>query len=391
MGHCSRLLDALNKSEARDKELLRSRLPWYYDRGIKIDPPFAHMLDDEEIQACADWFTETTDNPLIGDSGFIAMSIIADLILGNQIQQVVQLGHYAGFGSLIIGMVLRKISPDARLVSFDIDAKMTDFCDRLMARSDLQEVVRHVCMDSTDPATIEVAGGHLNGSPQLIFIDASKQYKNTVTEVSMWTPYITGFVIAHDVSAVAKGDQANGSLGVSDGMIDSGCFLNHDLLLLDPQTEIRPGFPYLDPCGLGIGISRGTKELPRPHGDIGGLIKQRNILESGKLAEAENWFLERPFQFEPGKLMKHKGAAGWATCFAAIEPGQKLRCELQIKADDNSDIMVCAGGLPGTSMIVRGGGSHYGEFEAGADNSLVGIYASEDSEFVLEHIRVYSA
>ncbi|HEX2652103.1 MAG TPA: hypothetical protein VHN11_00435, partial [Xanthobacteraceae bacterium] len=61
------------------------------------------MLDDEEIQACADWFTETTDNPLIGDSGFIAMSIIADLILGNQIQQVVQLGHYAGFGSLIIG------------------------------------------------------------------------------------------------------------------------------------------------------------------------------------------------------------------------------------------------------------------------------------------------
>ena len=391
MGHSSRLLDALNNSSAKDMELLRSRLPWYYDRKIKIDPPFAHMLDDDEIISCANWFTETTDDPFIGDSGFIAISVIADLILGNQIEQVVQLGHYAGFGSLIMGMILKKVSPDARLISFDIDSRMTEFCDRLMERAGLQDVVRHVCMDSTDPGTIEVAAAHLKGAPQLIFIDASKQYRNTITEVKLWTPYITGFVIAHDVSNVAKGDQANGALGVSDGLIDSGCFPPHNLLLLDPLTEVRTGFPYLDPCGLGIGISRGGKDFQHPGKDIDALINQRKILEESKLAESENWFFEGPFSFEPGRIKKKRGADGWATCFAAIKPGQKLRCELVIDANEGSEIRVCAGGLPGTSMVVHGGGEHFGEFEAGADNSLVGVYGPEDSEFVLERIRVYPA
>lgn len=387
-GHASRLLDALNQSKVKDKALLRSRLPWYYDRGIKIDPPFAHFLDDEEILICADWFADTTDDPYIGDSGFIAISMIAELILANQIDQVVQLGHYAGFGSLIIGMLLRKVSPNARLVSFDIDARMNDFCEKLMERAGLQDVVRHVCIDSTDPITAEIAGAHLKASPGLIFIDASKQYRNTITEVSMWTNYTVGYIVAHDVSVVAKGEQANGALGVSDGLIDSRRFGEHELLLLDPQTEKRNGFPYLDPCGLGIGIARGTQSLPRGTRSIDELIKERRILETSKLNESENWFLQAGFSFEPGKLTKKRGVESWATCFAAIQPGQKLRCELQVKGAKGSEIVVCAGGLPGTSAVFKGDGVHIGEFEAGSDNSLVGIYGPADSQFVIERLRV---
>lgn len=368
--------------------LLRDRLPWYFVRGTKYDPPFAQFLDDAEIQMCADWYTDTTDDPFIGDSGFIAVSMISELILANQITQVIQLGHYAGFGSMVIGMMVRKVSPQGRLISFDIDAKMTDFCDRLMERTGLDGVVKHVCVDSTDPLTADLAGAWLTDAPGLIFIDASKQYKNTIAEVSMWTRYINGYIVAHDVSQVAKGEQANGVLGVSDGMVDSRRFAPHELILIDPKSENGDGFPYLDPCGLGIGVSRGMEQLPKSDKDIADILQRQHILPPQKLQHSENWFLQGDFRFEPGRLIKNAGSESWATCFAPVRPGQKLVCDIVVKGREDCDVMVCAGGIPGTSANFRGSGRHTGEFIVGSDNSRVGIFASPDSEFEIEALTV---
>jgi predicted O-methyltransferase YrrM len=395
--HSTRLFGAISDSSVGNRELLRSRLPWYFDRGIQMDPPFAHFLSDAEIRQCADWFVETTDDPFIGESGVIAVSFLASLILTNQISRVVQLGHYAGFGSMILGMILRKVSPEARLISFDIDARMNGFCDDLVRRLGLDKHVTHACMDSTDPQTLEVAAQVLSSAPQLLFIDASKQYRNTVAEVSMWARHIDGYIIAHDVSAAAKHQQANGSLGVSDGLADSKQFTPHQLLILDPQTEVRAGFPYLDPCGLGIGICHGRDPLPLPTCSLENLLARRRILEPTKLASAENWFLEGPFSFgqrglfnKRGRLIKKRGASGWANCFAPIQPGQRLTCEISVRSSDNSEVLVCAGGNPGSSFVSAGAGTRTGELTVGRENPFVGIFGSPSSQFEVESLRVYA-
>lgn len=372
-------------------EMLRARLPWYFVRGTKYDPPFAQFLDDQEIQICADWYTDTTDDPFIGDSGFIAISMISELILANQITQAIQIGHYAGFGSLVMGMMLRKVSPHGRLISFDIDAKMTDFCDSLMVRTGLDSVVKHVCVDSTDPITAELAGSWLGSTPGLIFIDASKQYKNTIAEVSMWTRFINGYIVAHDVSQVAKGEQANGILGVSDGLVDSRRFAPNELILIDPKSEFGDGFPYLDPCGLGIAISRGTDRLPMSNKTISEILRGQHILPHKKLLDPENWFLGDDFFFEPGKLIKKAGSESWATCFGPVRQGQKLAVEIVVSGKEDCDIKVCAGGIPGTTANFRGPGRHFGEFVVGSDNSKVGIFGSAESAFEIEALTVVFA
>jgi len=388
--HHLRLFEALNNVPVRDKNLLRSRLPWYHERGVKMDPPFAFFLDDKEILICAQWFAQTTDDPFIGDAGFIAISLLSELILANQIERVIQLGHYAGFSSLIIGMMLSKVSSNARLVSFDIDHRMTCFCDNLMVRAGLEKIVKHVCIDSTDPITLNIAGLHLNGAPGLIFIDASKQYQNTIKEVSMWSNYINGYIVAHDVSVVAKSDQANGALGVSDGLIASGSFSKNELLIIDPHSELSPGFPYLDPCGLGIGLSRGEMPLPNDtSSSINDLRNTRRILETSKLKHSENWFLGQDFHFMPGKIVKVQGATGsWVTCFAPIEPRQALTYKITLEEANDGEIMICGGGNPGTTCTFSGAGIHTGDFICGNENSLIGIYGAASSKFIVTDISI---
>ena len=385
-----RLFEALNTVAVLDRKKLQSRLPWYFERGIQIDPPFAFFLDDKEIDTCAEWFAKTTDDPFIGDSGFIAISIVSELILANQIERVVQLGHYAGFGSLILGMILAKVSPRARLISFDIDFKMTKFCDDLMERVGLEKVVQHVCIDSTDSLTLHLAGLQLAGNPGLIFIDASKQYHNTIKEVTMWSEYVNGYIVAHDTSIVAKSDQANGLLGVSDGLVDSAKFMKNELLIIDPHTELLSEFPYLDPCGLGIGLARGIKNLPNDNKhSVNNLLKFRSVLGTHKLDHSENWFLEPGFEFQPKVLLKKVGAASWATCFAPIIPGETVSFEIEIMNSNNEEIMICGGGNPGTSYSVKGNGTHRGEFVCGKENSLVGIFGSFASAFHVKYFSVY--
>jgi predicted O-methyltransferase YrrM len=386
--HTLRLWNALSTINVSDAALLQSRLSWYYNGELKYDPPFAQILDDKEIKIIADWFAETNEKSYIGDSGFVAISLISDLILTNKIKSVIQLGHYAGFGSLIIGMMLRKVSPKGRLISFDIDDKMTLYSQSWMERASLSEVVRNTCVDASDPITLQLASAHLMGSPEIIFIDASKQYQNTIREIQMWRDYTHGYIIAHDVSKVAKSDQANGSLGVDDGMRDSKGFAQEELLIIDPATEKVAGFPYLDPCGLGIGVSRGIKHLPSPDTSFDELSSKRAILGAAKLRDSENWFLQDGFEFAPGQLKKRAGKEAWATCFAPVKSGQKLTCEVSIESDNHHDVMICAGGLPGTTFSFSGSGTHVGQVIVGNENSLVGIFGSPEAEFRVVSIRV---
>jgi hypothetical protein len=237
-----------------------------------------------------------------------------------------------------------------------------------------------------------MAATHLTASPQLIFIDASKQYRNTIKEIKLWSEYVNGFIVCHDVSLTAKGNQANGSLGVSDGMVDSEVFAQSELLLIDPKTEIDDTYPYLDPCGLGIAVSRGKRVLSRSGTAIGELMRKKRILEPDKLLHSENWFFEgKSWEFEPERLRKRAGGDGWAFCFAPVAPGQTLDIEVGIRDSNGGDIMICSGGNPGTSFRPSGNGKHKGQITVGTDNFRVAIYASAQSKFTLDHLRVTTA
>jgi predicted O-methyltransferase YrrM len=386
--HSTRLYRALKSLKVKDPALLHERMSWFNRREIPADPVFAQLLTDDEIGHIADWYRETNDAPYVGDSGLISMSIISDLILSNEITSVVQLGHYAGFGSLIMGFILRKVSRNARLISFDIDSRMNDYSRSWIKRAGLEDVVCHICVDSTDPLTLQMAQAHLNSNPQLIFIDASKQFENTKKEIAMWAPHIDGFIICHDVSVHAKGTQANGVLGVNDGMINAGVFEDHELLIIDPQAEKKDGYPYLDPCGLGMGVTRGRVPLPVAETSVAELLKRKSILKPAKLADPENWFCEGGWSFSPGKLIKRAGTEGWASCFAPVEPGQALDIEVKVSGLKGAGPMICAGGIPGTTARSDANGVYRSRILVGNENSMVGIHADADSEFVIDHLSV---
>lgn len=385
----TRLLNALDSVSVKDRALLQRRMKWYdVDRaGLALDPPFALLLDDSEIQSLADWFAETNDIPYCGEVGFQSMSMISTLLMTSRMTNVVQLGHYAGFSSLVIGFILRKISPDARLISFDIDQTLTDYSEQWMRRTGLDAQVVHICADSTDPLTVEMAGAYLAGEPQLVFIDASKQYRNTIFEVRQWAEYTNGFILAHDVSLVAMGGQANGAQGVADGLVDSGQFATHELLLLDPHEERQNNFPYHDDMGLGLGISRGLKTLPRSGRPLEEIVLDKRILDSSRLDAAENWFLDGDFSFSDGRLRKVEGGIGWASTFAPVHAGQTLKFELELTHTNGGTAVVCAGGAPGTSAAVEGDGLHRGEFVVGAENMRIAVYGPPDSDFTITGLR----
>jgi predicted O-methyltransferase YrrM len=389
--HRTRLLDALNAVEVKDPALLRRRMTWYDpDReGMPQDPAFALGLDDAEIQILADWFAETNDIPYCGEVGFQSLSMISTLLSMSRMKNVVQLGHYAGFSSLVIGFILRRISPDARLISFDIDQSLTDYSQQWTKRAGLEAQVIHVCADSTDPLTVEMAGAYLAGNPQLVFIDASKQYRNTIFEVQQWAEYTNGFILAHDVSLVAMGGQANGERGVSQGLVDSGQFATHELLLLDPHEERRANFPYHDDMGLGLGISRGQSPLPKTGRTLDEVLKAKRILDSSRLDAAENWFLEGNFSFSDARLHKAAGDIGWAGAFAPVQAGQTLKFELELADSNGGEAAVCAGGQPGTFAAVTGDGLHHGEFVVGAENMRIAIYGPPESEFSITSLRFF--
>ncbi len=286
-------------------------------------------------------------------------------------------------------MMLRKVSSEAKLVSFDISHEMTMYSDSWMHRAGLSGVAYHFCMDSTDPLTRSVAGSVLDSAPQLLFIDASKQYQNTLQEIELWAPYINGFVMAHDVSAVAISEQSNTSLGVGDALTHSPHFGTNQVLVLDPRSEYDEGFPYIDPNGVGIGLLRGREPLPRPSGmSAEDLLEARAIVPNAKLDDLENWFLDACFELIDGALVKSSGIEGFARCFAPMFQGQRLKFTVEIVEFGGDGVVVCGGGDPGSSSVVKGIGLHRGEFRAGNQNSYFAVYGSAATTFRLQFLEV---
>jgi len=186
-----------------------------------------------------------------------AMSIIYGLISGSSINSIVQLGHYSGWSTLLLGFLLRSMGKSKSFVSFDIDDKMTIYTKKWISRAGLTDYAEALTYDSSSANAVNAADQFLGTRPKLLIIDSSHTYEHTIKELDLWWPQIQpgGLVLLHDVSMFAA---------EFDPALKGGCLraleewasahgqpyfaLNRTVV----QNQPIPQLTYMDGCGLGI-------------------------------------------------------------------------------------------------------------------------------------------
>ena len=179
-------------------------------------PPVYSFLTDEEWGYLRDWFDETDRRELIGECQVPLVSLLQGLIMGNQIRSIVQAGHYAGYSTLMVGFMLRRMGYRRGLYSIDIDGFVCDYTRTWVERVGLGEYVKVVQGDSAEPAAPERAREYLGRDPRIVFIDSSHTYGHTCRELELWYPRLSegGLLICHDSADRAAAFDATGQGGV---------------------------------------------------------------------------------------------------------------------------------------------------------------------------------
>jgi cephalosporin hydroxylase len=221
-------------------------------------PPIYAVLSEEEWQLVEEWYEETEAEQHIGEIGVPAMSFIQGLVLGSGIRRVVQLGHYYGYSTMLLGFMLRSVGFGTQLVSIDIDREATRYTQRWVDRAGLNEWVTLYCGNSADAAIAESALKSLGGEPRLILIDSSHQYAHTLAELDLWVPKmpIGALMLLHDTSVFAQAWDATEQGGVKRALEE--WVVGHPEVTVANLNCFAPaGVPYealsyRDGCGLAI-------------------------------------------------------------------------------------------------------------------------------------------
>ena len=220
-------------------------------------PPIFAGLSDEEWQLMEDWFAETTRQNLIGECVVPIMSLLHGLVMGSGIQRIVQLGTHAGYSSLLLGFYLRQMNARHGLFSFEIDESLCRFAREWLERAGLSELVRVELRSSLDSASPGLARDYLGGAPELVFLDSSHEYRQTLAEIEAWYPALAagGLIVLHDTSEFAASFDVTAEGGVRRALKEwreshpevEVISLNHNV----PAME-TPGMVYQDFCGVGL-------------------------------------------------------------------------------------------------------------------------------------------
>jgi predicted O-methyltransferase YrrM len=243
---------SLSLSESNEPRFWWHRLP----RSNYVPPIFA-SLSDEEWQLMEDWFAETTRQNLIGECVVPIMSLLHGLVMGSGIQRIVQLGTHAGYSSLLLGFYLRQMHARHGLFSFEIDEPLCLFAREWLERAGLEDVVSVELRSSLDPESPHLARRFVGGAPELVFLDSSHEYRQTLAEIEAWYPELAagGLIVLHDTSEFAASFDVTAEGGVRRALNEwreshpevEVISLNHNV----PAME-TPGMVYQDFCGVGL-------------------------------------------------------------------------------------------------------------------------------------------
>lgn len=228
------------------------RYDWW--RKCRYVPDIYRALTSREQRIMADWFDATDierGGGCGGEMGVPMGSVLLSVINGSNVRRIVQLGHCAGWSTLMIGFCLRSMGAKRALWSADIDPEVNAYCQRWVDHAELGEYLTLHLGNSTDATSPLAAAEYLGGPPALVIIDSSHQYAQTVKELDLWYSAMApgGLMILHDTSIHAQQFDTTGAGGVHRAVTEWGqsriaqrLFLNHD--------GVTPG--YMDICGLGI-------------------------------------------------------------------------------------------------------------------------------------------
>ncbi len=234
-----------------------TRFWWHRVPRHDYVPPIYAGLTDAEWNLLSEWYAETSRQNLIGECAAPIMSLLHGLIMGNGIHRLVQLGTFSGYSTLLLGFFLRQMGAARGLCTFEIGAPLCAFTQRWLERADLTAVVRSELCNSLDPVAPEIARAHLGGAPELIFIDSSHEYENTLAELEAWYPHLApgGFVVLHDSSEFAASFDATKAGGVSRAFQEwREAHPEAETFSINRHVcaQAEPGMIYQDFCGAGL-------------------------------------------------------------------------------------------------------------------------------------------
>ena len=181
------------------------------------------------------------------------LSIIQGFIMGNNINNIVQFGHYMGFSTLLIGFMLRHMHYKKTFITIDIDKNASEYTQQWIDKANLEDYCYIITGDSADKTHVEFALSFFNGNPNFIIIDSSHQYEHTLKELTTWYPVLqeSGLIILHDAGVFASNYNSSGVLKALDEwkMKNSQA----DVAIINRTTHFGgTNNVYLDACGLGI-------------------------------------------------------------------------------------------------------------------------------------------
>lgn len=231
---------------------------WYKLKYNDFIPICYSFLNDEEWSIVEEWFEESERMNLIGEAPVPFISFLLGLIMGNKIDRIVQLGTYAGFSSLMLGFMLRKMNVKNGFISFDIDHQSTEFAQKFIDYAGLNEYVNLQISDSTKIETIDLMYEYFNGKrPKLVIIDSSHQKEQTIKELNLWYEHLLkgGMMIFHDSSEFAMQWDATQKGGVKTAL-DEWCKYNTHVKFIniynEPDSLKDENYVYQDLNGIAI-------------------------------------------------------------------------------------------------------------------------------------------
>ncbi len=233
-----------------------NRYWWHRYVADSYVPEVYAILEDEEFAHLAAWYEETEAKSMIGECAIPAIAWLTSFVSANNVSRIVQLGSYAGYSALLLGWTLRRMGKKHALVAVDIDPPSLDFTRGWLTRAGLDEHVKVVQADSSDPAIVAPIQDYLGGAPQLVFIDSSHQYAHTIRELDLWYPHLApaGIIAMHDASEYASTFDSTELGGVRRALevwrAKSGAAAFR--LANSPEILAKHAQVYLDGCGLGL-------------------------------------------------------------------------------------------------------------------------------------------
>ena len=143
------------------------------------------------------------------------------------------------------------------LFTIDIDPELLAVARKWIVRAELQEFVEIAQRNSLDPETPRAAKEFLGGDPEMIILDSSHEYAQTLRELELWFEALApgGLLVVHDVSRFAEGFDVTHDGGVRRAFLEWRAAHPECETFLLNANETSMDLPrpfYKDACGLGL-------------------------------------------------------------------------------------------------------------------------------------------